>query len=169
MIVGAILIALAVRTFVLQPFYIPSMSMTPTLHVHDRVLVNKLSYTFGSVDRGDVIVFERPDGVEAGDIKDLIKRVVGLPGNSIVIEDSRVYIDGAPLDESYLPPGTVTRQGPHACTREAPCVVPQDMVWVMGDNRTNSEDSRWFGPIPQDDIVGRAFLRMWPLGDIGFL
>lgn len=168
-VVGAVLIALLVRALVFQPFYIPSSSMVPTLHIGDRVLVNKLSYRFGDVNRGDVVVFSRPEKLQNSSIEDLIKRVIALPGDSVVIKDEHVYLNGQALDESYTAPGSTTNQGPIECTDPKPCIIPDGQVWVMGDNRNNSQDSRWFGPIPQDDIVGRAFLRMWPLGDIGFL
>ncbi len=158
---GSVLVALIVRGLLLQAFYIPSESMVPTLRVRDRVLVNKLSYRFDEVERGDIVVFERPPN-ETADIKDLIKRVVGLPGETVEGRDGTVFIDGAPLDESYLPEGTVTSEF-------GPVLVGADEVWVMGDNRSNSSDSRVFGPISEDLIVGRAFLRIWPLSRIGLL
>jgi signal peptidase I len=143
--------------------------MVPTLEVGDRVLVNKLSYRLHDVNRGDLVVFERPEGETDQNVKDLIKRVVGLPGDQLVIKDNAVYINGDRLDEGYLPAGTVTKQGRLDCVDESPCVIPEDAVWVMGDNREHSFDSRYFGPIEQDTIVGRAFLRIWPLGSFGFL
>lgn len=168
-IAGAVIVALLIKTFLLQAFFIPSGSMEPTLHIDDRVLVNKLSYKLHDVNRGDIIVFERPEHEHADDINDLIKRVVGLPGEQVVIKEGRVWINGAPLNEPYLPEGTVTVEGPLGCTERAPCLVPEGSVWVMGDNRGASRDSRWFGPIPEDDIVGRAFFRVWPIDRIGFL
>lgn len=168
-VVVAVAVALVVRGLVLQPYYIPSGSMIPALEVGDRVLVNKLSYRFGDVDRGDVVVFDRPPDSGPSDIKDLIKRVVGLPGDSLVIVDGHVEINGERLDEDYLPEGSTTNQGPIACTPADPCEIPEGDVWVMGDNRGNSQDSRWFGPVPEDTIVGRAFLLMWPLDSFGLL
>ncbi len=170
-IVGAIVLALVVKLFLLQAFYIPSLSMYPTLHEGDRVLVNKLSYRLHDVNRGDVIVFERPASETSSNIPDLIKRVVGLPGESITFVDGSVYVDGSRLNESYLPDGTVTSSAnaPNKCTVEAPCVVPKGQVWVMGDNRGDSKDSRYFGPIEQSSIVGRAFVTVWPLGRFGLL
>jgi signal peptidase I len=168
-IAGALLVALLIKQFLIQAFYIPSESMTPTLEVGDRVLVNKLSYRLHDVNRGDLVVFERPEG-ETSDVKDLIKRVIGLPGDEVVIKDNSVWINGERLEEDYLPVGTVTKQGTRAnCTDETPCVVPDEFVWVMGDNREHSFDSRYFGPIGEDTIVGRAFLRIWPLNAIGFM
>lgn len=170
--VGALAVALLIKTFLLQAFYIPSGSMEETLHEDDRVIVNKLSYTFGDVGRGDVIVFEKPPQA-GGDINDLIKRVIALPGETITLVDGDVYVDGNRLDEPYvgdtptLPIGIIPD-----CVNEAAadrCTVPDDTVFVMGDNRDGSTDSRRFGPIEQDTIVGRAFLKVWPLSDIGFL
>jgi signal peptidase I len=168
-IVGAVVVALLIKTFLLQAFFIPSGSMLPTLEVGDRVLVNKLSYRFGDVGRGDLIVFERPDSAVSDDIKDLIKRVVALPGESLVIRDGRVFIDGALLNEPYLPDGTTTSPGTMGCSETDPCVIPENSVWVMGDNRGGSKDSRYFGAVPDDEIVGRAFVRVWPLNRIGLL
>ena len=170
-IVGAILLALVVKLFLLQAFYIPSLSMYPTLHVGDRVLVNKLSYRLHDVNRGDVIVFERPASETSSTIPDLIKRVVAISGESVVIKDGSVFVDGTRLNENYLPDGTVTStaNAPNKCTEQAPCVIPNGQVWVMGDNRSDSKDSRYFGPIDKSSIVGRAFITVWPLGRFGLL
>src|SRR5206468_8605748 len=128
----------------------------------DRVLVNKLSYKVHDVHRGDVVVFERPPGQPANAIKDLIKRVVGLPGDEIEAKNGVVYIDGKKLDEKYLVDGVTTNNLPKQ-------EVPSGHVFVMGDNRSDSADSRVFGPIDEDTIVGRAFIRVWPPPDIGLL
>jgi signal peptidase I len=172
-VVGALVVALVVKTFLFQAFYIPSASMEPTLSKGDRVLVNKISYDLHDVNRGDVIVFELdeedvgPDG-----IKDLIKRVVGLPGDVIESRDGVVYVNDRALDEPYLEDGMTTgdpqdSRNP-AIERQT---VPEDHVFVLGDNRSNSADSRYpyRGPIPIDSIVGRAFVLVWPPGDIGTL
>jgi signal peptidase I len=166
-VAGAIIVALIIKSFVMQAFFIPSESMMPTLKVNDRVLVNKLSYHLHDVNRGDVVVFELPDGVteDQSQIKDLIKRVIALPGESVVLQDHKVYIDGKLLNEPYLPAGVPTDPTgtwTHKCIASDPCVVPPGSVWVMGDNRTNSKDSRYLGPIPEDKIVGRAFTVVWP-------
>ena len=158
---GALAVALVIQSFLVQAFYIPSSSMEPTLEVGDRVLVNKLSYDLHDVNRGDLVVFERPDG-SAGDIKDLIKRVIGLPGETVEIRDGSVLIDGRVLDEPYLADEEVL-------VEFAPVQVPEDQVFVMGDNRDDSRDSRAFGPITIDSIVGRAFVRVWPLTDLATL
>ena len=164
-IVGAVVVALLIKTFVVQAFRIPSESMVPTLEMGDRVLVNKLSYDAHDLNRGDVVVFERPDNLPAGpnEPKDLIKRVIGLPGEQIVTRDGQVYVDGRLLEEPYLPPSTPTAGIEEALT------VPEDEVLVLGDNRQNSSDGRVFGPVPTDSVIGRAFMIMWPPGRIGAL
>jgi signal peptidase I len=162
---GGIAIALLVEAFLIQAFWIPSPSMEPTLDVGDRVLVNKLSYKFHDVNRGDVVVFERPPGASTGqngEIKDLIKRVVAVGGDSIEAKEGNVFVNGEQVDEDYLEPGTPTDNLPLT-------TIPDGQVFVMGDNRTNSEDSRIFGPIDEDAIVGRAFIRVLPITDIGWL
>ena len=161
-VVGALVVALVVKTFLIQAFFIPSLSMYPTLDKGDRVLVNKLSYKMHDVHRGDIVVFTRPPNQPASEIKDLIKRVVGLPGESIEARSGHVYIDGKELDEPYLVDGVTTENLPRQ-------TVPDGDVFVMGDNRGDSADSRVFGPIDEDTIVGRAFLRVWPITKIGLL
>ena len=161
-ILGALLVALLIKTFLLQAFYIPSRSMEPTLRIGDRVLVNKLSYKMHDINRGDIVVFERPPDEPPDAIKDLIKRVIALPGETISSENGHVFIDGRPLEEPYLEPGTLTENLP-------PTVVPEGRIFVMGDNRGDSRDSRYFGPIDEDLVVGRAFVRIWPVTHLGFL
>ena len=159
---GALALALLIRTFAIQTFKIPSESMQSTLLVKDRVLVNKLSYRVHDIHRGDVIVFTRPPKETNTDIKDLIKRVVGLPGESVEGRDGHILIDGRTLTEPYLDPGKAT-------TDFAPVTIPAGSIFVMGDNRDHSQDSRFFGPIEQRTVVGRAFLRIWPFGRLGWL
>ena len=161
-LVGALLVALLVKTFLLQAFYIPSASMEPTLKIGDRVLVNKLSYDFHDVNRGDVVVFRSPPGEGNPDIKDLIKRVIALPNETVEGHDGRVFINGDALREPYLPEGMTTSAFPAQ-------KIPPGHVWVMGDNRSNSKDSRVFGPINDDLVVGRAFIRVWPVTSIGLI
>jgi len=163
-IVVALLAAFLVKTFVLQTFFIPSASMEPTLEIGDRVFVNKLSYDFHGIRRGDIVVFTLPPGESAGpDINDLIKRVIGLPGETIQSVGNQIYINGKPLTESWLPAGTAL--GPPVPRQ----VIPADHYFLMGDNRSNSRDSRYFQAIPGKLIVGRAFVRIWPLSRLGFL
>jgi signal peptidase I len=159
---GALLVALVIQATLFQAFYIPSESMETTLVEGDRVLVNKLADSTSDISRGDVIVFERPPEEAPSEIQDLIKRVVGLPGDTVEGRDGIVYVNGEPLDEDYLDDGIVT--SPFSAV-----VVPDGELFVMGDNRGNSRDSRFFGPIDGDLIVGRAFVIVWPLGRAGGL
>jgi signal peptidase I len=172
--VGALVVAFLIRQFLVQAFYIPSESMEPTLMVGDRLLVNKLSYKTHDVHRGDILVFETPPNVDITE-KDLIKRVVALPGETVELRDGTIYIDDRQLTEPYTAPGSTTTslgwvQGCANPQSEVNrCTVPAGHIFVMGDNRNHSRDSRVFGPISEDLIVGRAFLRVWPLGDFGVL
>jgi signal peptidase I len=161
----ALVITLVLRTFVLAAFSIPSVSMVPTLQVGDRVLVNKLSYKAHAVHRGDVVVFKRPPGEPDLSIKDLIKRVIGLPGETVSFRDGKVFVNDQALTEPYLPAGVSTvplSQGPSI-------KVPVGEVLVLGDNRESSFDGRAFGPFDQKLIVGRAFVKVWPPSRLGSL
>ncbi len=149
-LVVALLLAVGVRTYVAQMFYIPSGSMLPTLQIGDRIVVDELSYHLHGVQRGDIVVFRRPP-LEQEDYSDLVKRVIGLPGDTVSSVDGRVYIDGKPLDEPWLPqPPPTTSPSPvsEGFSLQRPYTVPAGEYYVMGDNRTDSEDSRYFGPIP---------------------
>jgi signal peptidase I len=159
---AALVLALLIKTFLFQVFYIPSESMVPTLKVGDRVVVNKLSDVFGDVGRGDILVFEAPPEARSEDIADLVKRVVGLPGETLEGREGSVYVDGRRLDEPYLPEGTITRDF-------GPTKVPAGHLFMMGDNRVASRDSRSFGPIEESTVIGRVFLRLWPPRSIGLL
>jgi signal peptidase I len=161
LVLVALLIAVLIKTFLFQAFWIPSGSMEPTLKVNDRVLVNELSYKLHNVHRGDVIVFTPPPGSEPG-YKHLVKRVIGLPGETVSGRGGHVFIDGKRLSEPYLPKGTYTSEF-------APVKIAPDHYWMMGDNRGDSSDSRVWGTIAKKAIVGRVFLRMWPLSRLGFL
>jgi len=158
---GALLVAFVIKTFLLQAFYIPSLSMAPTLQVNDRVLVNKLSYDLHEVNRGDLVVFESPPN-EGSETKDLIKRVIGLPGETVESRDGRILINGQVLEEPYLDRGVTTGAF-------EPVTIAPDHLWVMGDNRANSRDSRFFGAIPKSLVIGRAFVRVWPITQVGLL
>lgn len=174
----AVVAVVLLRSFVVSPFYIPSGSMEPTLHGcshcnDDRILVDKISYRFHSPNRGDIVVFHRPKGAPVSDPV-LVKRVIGLPGDRLSLRGGRVYVNGKRLDESYLNTAYLRR----ACGRANATTsdtgrnhwtVPKDDVFVMGDARCNSFDSREFGPIPDSSIIGRAFMIIWPLGRIRFL
>lgn len=156
----AVACALLVQTFVVKQFAVSGNSMLSTLHNGDRVLVNRLSYRLHEPNRGDVVVLKRFD-VENTE-RDLIKRVIGLPGETIEIRDCEVYIDGRLLLEPYLDPLEVPCTSPG---QQNPYVVPEDEVFVMGDNRDNSGDSRSFGAVPYDLLIGRAFVVIWPVAD----
>ncbi len=154
--------------------------MLPTIEVNDRVMVNKLAFEFGEPNRGDIVVFRDPAepdaeesfpeavvrsvleaiGIRTRGRDDLIKRVIGLPGETVVIEGNRVVIDGNPISETFLCPDV-------SMADEGPFVVGFDHVFVMGDNRQFSFDSRRFGPIPYDDLIGRAFITIWPISNFG--
>ncbi len=155
-IVVAVIASILVRSFLLEVFYIPSGSMEPTLEIGNRILVDKLSRSPG---RFNIVVFKRPptDTVGPKNIKYLVKRVIGLPGNVISSQHCQVFINGKALPEPFLPKGT--------CTKNiAPQRVPRGTYFVMGDNRSDSYDSRYFGPIKASSIVGRVIMRIWPLG-----
>ena len=185
LILLALVIAVLVKSFLIQAFYIPSPSMEPTLVKGDRVFVNKFVYDLGDVHRGDVIVFSDPDGsatdrglvggfvhwlgegigVAQPENEDFIKRVIGLPGETLEIHDHTVYIDGTPLAEPYL-----TKAARQANGDFGPIQVPRGDLFVMGDNRGNSLDSRFgLGFVPIDKVIGRAFVIIWPPSDVGGL
>jgi signal peptidase I len=191
-IVAALVVAFLIKTFLVQAFYIPSASMEPTLKPGDRVLVYKLSYSLHSVHRGDVVVFKKPASDDDPGVTDLIKRVIGLPGETISCAkgptsnctNSDILIDGKPIPQPWLkvspslgvdpftnPGPQITNQnqlGVYDCANKGTlqdyCVIPQGEYFMMGDNRGDSSDSRAIGPIPKDLLVGRAFVLVWPLG-----
>lgn len=166
-VVVALLVALGIRTFVLQQFYISGPSMETTLFQPNRVLVNKLSYRLGDIDRGDVVVFDRvTSNGQSVQHDDLIKRVIGLPGESVMIKDCIVFVDDKQLNEPYLPERDTQQSDLVARCRQpdmAAVLVPDDQVFVLGDNRPQSMDSRVFGPVDKKSIVGRAFVVIWPI------
>ena len=172
-VIGALVIALLLRLFLFQAYEIPSGSMLPTLKDGDRVVVNQASYRLGEIERGQVVVFDRPPSVEGEN--DFIKRIIGLPGETIRFVDRQVYVDGLRVVEPYLlaPESTRTSGAIPGCSASIAtsdsCVVPEGHVFVLGDNRLSSVDSRQFGPIPTETIVGRAFWRVWPFTDLSQL
>jgi signal peptidase I len=175
---SALVIAILIKTFLFQAFYIPSESMKPTLNVGDRVLVNKLSYKVHDVNRGDIVVFETPPRAKDAnsEINDLVKRVIGLPGDTVEFREGQVFVNGRLLSEPYVH-GQATKpldkNVPVGCGAppdgQPGCVIPPNELLVLGDNRPASKDSRFFGPIKESLIVGRVFVRIWPLNDLGFL
>lgn len=167
-LVVALAVALLVRAFVVQTFFIPSASMEPTLMIGDRILVDKLSYHLHSVHRGDIVVFGRPPGEQASEnVQDLVKRVVGLPGETIWSSAGQVFVQGPDTQNKVVNvpepvPGTQLGPAIHRFT------IPKNDFYVLGDNRTNSDDSRYFGPIPRSLVVGRVVMRIWPVSQIKF-
>jgi signal peptidase I len=145
--------AAAIKAFVVQPFVIPSAAMKPTIAVNDRVLVNKFVYRFDTPKRGDVVILDDP----AGQTPMLIKRVIAVGGETVDVRGGSVYVDGVKLVEPYTY-GKPSEPGPYPL----PAFVPPGDVWVMGDNRTNSQDSRWIGPQPVSDVHGQAFFIYFP-------
>lgn len=164
----ALAAALVVRVYVLQQFYISGPSMETTMFSNDRVLVNKLSYRLHGIHRGDVVVFDRVTmngSTVAHD--DLIKRVIGLAGETVEIRQCKVYVNGKAIEEPYLPGRDSSQTDPTARCRVVtmrPVEVPKKHIFVMGDNRPESFDSRSFGSIPESLVVGRAFAVVWPVG-----
>ena len=159
-LVVAIGSALLVKAYVMQQFAVDGRSMDTTLHNGDRVLVNKLSYRLHDPRRGDVVVLKQLNGSAE---RDLIKRVIALPGETVEVKDCAVTIDGKTLNEPYLDPTVVT---PGNCGPGYPATkIPENQVFVMGDNRPGSGDSRSFGPVSEDLLIGRAFVVIWPFGD----
>lgn len=153
-----VVLVLVIKTFFVQAFFIPSGSMEPTLKPGDRVLVEKTGYT---IHRGNIIVFKKPPTDNAPGITDLIKRVIGMPGDRISAHGGYVYINGHKLNEHWLPQ---VDQG--VTTELRTQVVPKGTYFVLGDNRTNSDDSRFIGDISKKLVVGKAFLLIWPLNSI---
>lgn len=158
--------AFTLRAALLEARYIPSRSMEPTLKIDDRLLVEKVSRHLGPPRRGDIIVFNPPKS--ASDIKNaLIKRVIGLPGEKLAIRDGKVFINGHALREPYLrePPRYPEPDWDRLGMPDGK--VPYRMLFMMGDNRNNSQDSHIFGPVPLDNVVGHPFLRFWPPDRLG--
>jgi signal peptidase I len=174
-VVVAILVAVLLRTFVVATYSIPSGSMEPTLKIGDRIVVDKLSYHLHGVDRANIVVFSTPptENCAGPPVADLVKRVIGLPGETISLADGNVYINGDLLPEPFLPPNLRDDTYPGPST--APYAlhhayrIPAGEVYVMGDNRPESCDSRYWGPIRESTIVGKVDMRIWPLSRIGFL
>lgn len=160
MIALAFLLAQGIKTFVVQPFVIPTGSMEPTIMTNDRVLAEKISFRFRDPRVGEIVVFDDPTGRHP----QLIKRVIAVGGQTVDIEDGLVVVDGQPLTEPYVH-GKVTDAG----TVPLPLTLGPDEVWLMGDNRPNSGDSRFMGAIPESMVRGRAFSIYWPVDRISTL
>jgi signal peptidase I len=151
-VIVALILAVVIRGFILEPTYVQGPSMLNTMKTGDKVIINKLIYRFKSPARGEIIVFHTPQD------RDLIKRVIGLPGETIQVKNYRVYINGKLLQEPYLNFSTQTSTVP-------PTKIAANHLFVMGDNRLNSTDSRELGPIPIDEIIGRAEFIYWPISE----
>lgn len=152
-------VSLPVRAFAFQTFYIPSGSMEPTLWQGDRIVVDKLSVEFGTINIGDIVVFHAPPGVKrhcADAASDLVKRVIGLPGDRLKSIGNTIYVNGRPLEQKWTVWPTI---GP---TPIPSMTVPAGQYFVMGDNHANSCDSRMWGTVPRANIIGKVFLKMWP-------
>jgi signal peptidase I len=170
-LVVALVVALLLRlrTYVVQTFFIPTGSMEPTLNVGDRILVNKLSYHLHSIHQGDIVVFQRPPAEDCGGpvVGDLVKRVIGLPGQTISVSGGYVDINGKRLNETWLPADRqgITGEGPpgNQANLAHPYKIPTNDYYVMGDNRLDSCDSRYWGPVARSLIVGKVEMRVWPL------
>jgi signal peptidase I len=158
----ALVLAIGVRTYVIQTFYIPSGSMEPTLDIGDRILVFKMAYKFTSPATGDVVVFKAPPSEHCGDpsVTDLVKRIVGLPGQHISSNGNTILVNGRPLRQDW----------PHYAdliTPITPQVIPPNHYFVMGDNHPASCDSRDWGTLPRSDIIGKVVLKIWPISQFG--
>jgi signal peptidase I len=184
LVLTALVLAVLVKGFLVQAFFIPSRSMAPNLEVGDRVMVNRLSYRLGRPEHGQVVVFLRPSPegrrAESGALswmrravaqglggtppgnEDLIKRVVGIPGDVVLARGGRLWRNGRPVNEPYL-------SGKATTADFGPVRVQPDHYWLMGDNRQDSADSRFFGQVPRSALVGQALVRVWPTDRMGRL
>jgi len=173
------LLAFGIRTFVAEARFIPSGSMLPTLEVHDRLIIDKVSYRFDEPDRGDIVVFNPTDELRRQNFKDaFIKRVIGLPGDRVEVrgckrsdpanksfQDCQVYVNGQIIQEDYIQDEPDYQWTPEDIN--IPERVPADSYLVLGDNRNNSYDSHFWGYVPREKIIGRAVVRFWPPSRIG--
>jgi signal peptidase I len=165
-IVVAVLVSLLIRTYVFQTFYIPSGSMEPTLQIGDRIIVDKLAVEFGTIHTGDILVFKAPKAVATvcgDDVADLVKRVIATPGETVESVGNNIYIDGKLLKQPWTHVATI---GAKPVTKT---YVTKNHYFMMGDNEPNSCDSRYWGLLPRSDVIGKAFVRIWPIRRWGFL
>jgi signal peptidase I len=164
-VIVAVVVAFLVRTYVAQTFFVPSTSMYPTLKAGDRIVVNKLAFDYGSIDRGDIVVFKTPPAEHCGGprVPDLVKRVIGLPGETISARNGHVYITGKVLNQPWLPKVKSTYT-----SNFGPDKIPKGDYFMMGDNRVASCDSRMWGPVKRSYIVGKVDLILWPFSQFRF-
>lgn len=154
------ILAFGIRTFVAEARYIPSSSMEPTLEINDRLIIEKISYHFQDPQRGDVVVFNPTQVLREQNFKDaFIKRVIGVPGDQVLVKNGQVYVNSKPIQEKYIAQPPDYDFGP--------VVVPDNSYLVLGDNRNNSYDSHYWGYVPRQNLVGKAFVRFWPLDRMG--
>ena len=164
-----LIIFLVIQNFVAQPYQVQQMSMENTLQPGEYVLVDKLTPRIDDYSRGDVVVFSPPEGYDQGGNTPFIKRVIGLPGDQISVRDGQVIVNGKALDEPYTFPGNAPYQPTEAPPDRTDWTIAADELFVLGDHRAASSDSRVFGPIKRDSVIGRAWLRYWPIGVFGIL
>ena len=167
----ALFLAFLIRTFIAEPRLIPTESMLPTLHTGDRLIIEKISYRFHPPKIGDIIVFLPPERLQRqGFEKDqaFIKRIIGEPGKNIAIKDGTVFLNNEPLEENYIAETPERpypdRENPQFCQQQ---LVPNNEFFVLGDNRNDSRDSRYWCFVPKENIIGRAVFRFWPFDRIG--
>jgi signal peptidase I len=169
-ILAAVAVSFLMRAYVIQTFFIPSASMQPTLQVGDRIIVSKISVELGTINRGDIVVFKAPPSEHCGDsVTDLVKRVIGLPGEHLRSVGNTIEYSSAASPAVWH---TVHETWPHIEPLGTPIsnvTVPANSYFVMGDNHPDSCDSRFWGSVPRGDIIGKVFLRIWPLSRFGFL
>lgn len=159
LLVIALILSFIVRTFLLDTRIVPTGSMLPTIQLNDRIIVDKLMFKFGEIERGNIVVFHAPP--DSGEKDDLIKRVIGLPGENIQIKDGKVLVNGVALKENYLLEKPDYQYGPK--------IVPDYSYFVLGDNRRFSNDSHMWGFVPKKNIIGKTLIRYWPLNTLGKL
>ncbi len=158
----AAVLSFGIRTFVAEARYIPSSSMEPTLLINDRLIIEKMTYRFNEPKRGDVIVFNATEALEAQNFTEaFIKRIIGLPGDTVVVSNGEVIVNNQVLEEIYIKDAPDYEYGP--------VTVPNGEYLVLGDNRNNSYDSHYWGFVPDGKIIGRAFVRFWPPKRLGSL
>jgi signal peptidase I len=161
-LIAALLVSLTVRTFVVQTYLIPSRSMEPTLWIGNRILVDKLSVDFGTINVGDVVVFKAPPDVAtlcSDPVTDLVKRVIGVPGDTLSSKGNTIYVNGKKLHQRWSHFFSL------GGSEIKPMTVPAGQYFMMGDNHANSCDSRVWGTVPRSDIIGKVFLKIWPLSE----
>jgi signal peptidase I len=164
-VVMALAVFVVVYLFVFQPNQVKGSSMVGTLHDGEYLLTDKLTYRWmRQPERGDIVVFRAPENEKY----DFIKRVIALPGDSVSLTEGKIYVNGNPVNEYYLAPALQTRAGAFL-KNDQQYIVPEGGYMVMGDNRSYSSDSREWGPVPRENIIGRAWFRYWPLTKIGLL